>query len=141
MTRWHLTCDRCDASVWTGARGEAFDAWCEACQRPAGVASRADAVCPGCGAPLTLGAPRFEELYGELQQLEAVLGAWAGDAAPLARLLPERPVFLTDLDPPEPAPGDPPVLAGALERLAAGEFTAARAGLESAPERVAASAR
>ena len=45
--------------------------------------------------------PRFVELWGELQHLDAVLGAWAGDPQPLATLLPERPRFVTDLADPE----------------------------------------
>jgi len=36
-----------------------------------------------------------------MQNLAAVLSAWSGDPAPLAALLPDRPRFLTDLDPPE----------------------------------------
>ena len=59
-----------------------------------------------------------------LQHLDAVLAAWAGDAAPLARLLPERPRFVTDLDPPSARPDDPAPLAFAIAACAHGDYRA-----------------
>jgi hypothetical protein len=49
----------------------------------------APAPCPTCGAALVGGELPFEELYGEMQNLAAVLSAWSGDPAPLAALLPD----------------------------------------------------
>src|SRR6185369_16190094 len=77
MARWHLSCDHCEASAWIGARGDERDAWCEACQTPADAGALSDpATCARCGAPLTTHELCFEELYGQLQHLAAVLGAW-----------------------------------------------------------------
>ena len=59
-----------------------------------------------------------------LQQLDAVLAAWSGDAGPLARLLPERPTFPTDLTPPGIRDGDPPGLRALLAALARGDWHA-----------------
>jgi tetratricopeptide (TPR) repeat protein len=103
-TRLHLACDHCGAAAWLGPRvGDAadasVDAWCEACQL-AQSAPGAGAPCARCGTPLTAGAPRFAELWGALQECDAVLAAWTGDPQPLRTLLPERPRFLTDLAPP-----------------------------------------
>jgi tetratricopeptide (TPR) repeat protein len=133
MPRWHLACDRCDAEAWVGGHADRWDAWCEACQRatPLEAAPERPAPCPHCGVPLTTRELRFEELYGELQNLAAVLGAWNGDAALLEAILPERPRFLTDLDPPAVKPDDADDTREALERLAAGAFADARARLES----------
>jgi tetratricopeptide (TPR) repeat protein len=78
---------------------------------------------------LTLGEPRFEELFGDAQNLAAVLHAWCGDPEPLATLLPDRPRLLTDLDPPGTLPGDPPEGRQGLEALARGQFGRARASL------------
>jgi tetratricopeptide (TPR) repeat protein len=129
--RRFVGCDRCGAGAWIGPRGDRWDAWCEACQRGQEVTSDHGGVCSTCGATLTLGAPRFEELYGELQCLVAVLEAWSGDAARLATLVPERPRFLTDLDPPEPHPAHGPEARAALAALKGGAFAQARAGLEA----------
>lgn len=71
--------------------------------------------------------PRFVELWGELQHLDAVLGAWAGDPQPLATLLPERPRFVTDLDPPAPEAGDPPAVVALLNAVAHGDYRGALA--------------
>src|SRR5262245_6459246 len=102
-----------------------FDAWCEACQHAQSLAAAADDAsrCERCGARLPA-APRFVELWGMLQHLDAVLAAWAGDATPLATLLPERPMFLTDLTPPVAAPDDPAALRTQLAALARGEWSA-----------------
>jgi tetratricopeptide (TPR) repeat protein len=107
------------------------DGWCESCQR-AQPAPRAttSAVCTRCRGPLTLDAPRFEELYGALQDVVAVIEAWQGDSARLTPLVPERPRFLTDLTPPEPRPDDAAATRLALEALRAGAFGEARAELE-----------
>ncbi len=118
-TRWHVACDRCDAAVWTGPDGARVVAWCEACQVPRTL--DADRACPECDAPLAV-EPRFVELWGGLQQLDAVLAAWRGDARALATLLPERPRFVTDLDPPAPRAGDPPALRALLEACAHGDY-------------------
>jgi hypothetical protein len=77
--------------------------------------------CSRCGTRLA-DAPRFVELWGLLQHLDAVLAAWAGDPVPLATLLPERPVFLTDLTPPAPRAGDSAALRAQLEALARGDW-------------------
>lgn len=110
-----------------------WGAWCEACQRATSleVSPGQPAPCPHCGVPLTLGELRFEELFGELQNLAAVLGAWTGDATLLEAILPERPRFLTDLDPPRVKPNDDADTRDTLERLAAGAFADARPRLES----------
>jgi len=79
--------------------------------------------CGRCGAPLAA-APRFVELWGGLQHLDAVLAAWAGDVASLATLLPERPRFLTDLTPPAPHAGDPAPVLDALAAVARGDWRA-----------------
>lgn len=126
MTRWNVVCDSCGASAWIGP-GAAGGAWCEACQRAA--PSAADR-CEGCGRALTHGEPRFVEILGELQNLAAVLAAWQGDAAPLAALLPERPRFLSDRNPPASESGDPEWLRAALATLARGDFASAAAQLK-----------
>lgn len=137
MARWRVACDACEASAWIGAAPGGFDAWCEACQAGAFAAAPERAPrCGACGRPMTTGEPRFIELYGELQNLAAVLAAWKGDAAPLAALLPERPRFLSDRNPPAAEPGDPPRLREGLEALARGDFAAAASRLaEPAEER------
>jgi tetratricopeptide (TPR) repeat protein len=105
-----------------------FDAWCEACQTAQALPSPpgANARCGRCGTRLA-GSPRFVELWGMLQQLDAVLAAWDGDAAPLATLLPERPAFLTDLTPPVARGADPEALRVQLAKLARGDWASARA--------------
>jgi hypothetical protein len=124
-TRWRLACDACGAGAWLGSGAGGFDAWCEACQTPQRLdaAPTPGARCVRCGAPLAV-LPRFVELWGELQHLDAVLGAWAGDGTPLATLLPERPRFVTDLTPPAPAPGDPPARLALLAAVARGDWRA-----------------
>ncbi|MEQ1833453.1 MAG: tetratricopeptide repeat protein [Candidatus Eisenbacteria bacterium] len=125
-TRWKLACDACAVTAWVGpalAPRTGHDAWCESCQS-AHVVDRAPAGgsrCPRCGAPL-YALPRFVELWGELQHLDAVLAAWAGDPQPLAMLLPERPRFVTDLDPPAAHAGDPPARVALLEAVAHGDY-------------------
>jgi hypothetical protein len=116
--------------VWIGPAPLGRDAWCERCQRGAFVPDGGEARCARCGGALESYDPGFEEFSGELQNLDAVLAAWAGDPAPLHRLLPERPRFLSDLDPPAPREGDPPAVVAALAALAAGAFAAAREQLE-----------
>ena len=108
-----------------GAAAIGFDAWCEACQLAQVLpgSPRAGARCMRCGTRL-VAAPRFPELWGMLQQLDAVLAAWAGDAVPLATLLPERPVFLTDLTPPDARADDPDALRTQLAALARGDWHA-----------------
>jgi tetratricopeptide (TPR) repeat protein len=144
VTRWHVACDACDSASWIGAAGGAFAAWCEACQQgvalAASTASHDGATCPRCGRMLTLSAPRFVEIYGELQNLAAVLAAWDGDPEPLAELLPDRPRFLTDLTPDAPASSDEPEVRDALLALTAGAYAEARTQLE-ALERSRADAR
>jgi len=105
-----------------------FDAWCESCQSTQALtgAPGAGARCGRCGAPLAAW-PRFVELLGELQHLDAVLAAWAGEAGPLATLLPERPRFLTDLTPPASQAGDPAPLRDALAAVARGDWRGALA--------------
>jgi tetratricopeptide (TPR) repeat protein len=127
-TRLHLACDHCDAAAWLGPRvaEEAVDAWCEACQL-AQAAPGAGAPCARCGTPLTAGAPRFAELWGALQECDAVLAAWAGDAAPLRTLLPERPRFLTDLAPPSIDAAEP-----VTALVARGDYAGALAAAEPA---------
>lgn len=133
-TRWRLACDACEVAVWVGphaANGEdapGYDAWCESCQIPHALtaAPGVRSLCPRCSAPI-FALPRFVELWGELQHLDAVLGAWAGDPQPLATLLPERPRFVTDLDPPAPAAGDPPALVALLDAVARGDYRGALA--------------
>ena len=130
--RWRLACDTCETSAWVGASATRFDAWCEACQRAQSLAAAPDASarCNHCCARL-FAAPRFVELWGSFQQLDAVLAAWAGDPMRLAMLLPERPVFLTDLSPPAARPDDPPALRALLAAVARGDWRAtlaARAG-------------
>lgn len=132
--RLHLGCDQCDAGGWIGTRAGGMDAWCEACQRPAWIPPDASAAalppCPSCGAPLSVGSLRSEELYGEIQHLAAVVEAWRGNPVPLGALLPDRPRFITDLTPPGARADDDPATAAALAALAAGAFADARARLE-----------
>jgi tetratricopeptide (TPR) repeat protein len=133
MTRWRIACDTCEVSAWIGPEdGDELDAWCEGCQQ--GVTSppggRSLAICPRCGQPLTTGAPRFEELYGRLQEIAAVVAAWDGDPAPLGRLLPERPRLITDRTPPEPSGADDPPVKAALAALVEGRWQLARERLE-----------
>ncbi len=132
MPRCYVACDRCDFGVWIGPEGDLTDAWCEACQRGAQVPSGGTGAprCEGCGEPLTIDEPRFEELWGEVQNLAAVLEAWQGGSARIAPLVPERPPFLTDLNPPPATTDDPPAVREALGALAAGAFRDARAALE-----------
>jgi tetratricopeptide (TPR) repeat protein len=94
--------------------------------------------CERCGALLSA-APRFVELWGTFQHLDAVLAAWAGDPEPLATLLPERPAFLTDLTPPVPQAGDPAKVREALAALARGDWRAVLTALDP-PTGAAASA-
>ncbi|MEK7824612.1 MAG: hypothetical protein AAB290_06195 [Candidatus Eisenbacteria bacterium] len=117
-----------------GASVPAAEAWCEGCQSAHGVdaGTIGAPACPRCGTTLTLGEPRFEELLGEAQNIAAVLSAWCGDPEPLAALLPDRPHFLTDLDPPEPCAGDPAGARAGLEALAHGQFARARDALSEA---------
>ena len=135
MTRRYLGCDHCEAGAWIGCVPGRCDGWCEACQR-AQSASPDDPSpsCERCGGPLTLDAPRFEELYGRLQDVVAVLEAWCGDSARLTPLVPERPRFLTDLDPPPIEADDAPALRTALTALGAGAFAETRDALEHLPE-------
>ena len=130
-TRWQLRCDACETTAWVGPGERGFEAWCESCQTPHLVdsAPRPGTRCPRCAASLSAW-PRFVELWGELQHLDAVLGAWAGDPQPLAVLLPERPRFITDLTPPAAGPGDPPARAALLAAVAHGDY---RGALGAAP--------
>jgi len=132
MTHWRIACDACGVAAAIGPSGEHVDAWCEGCQLAARLPARVPPAprCERCGQPLTLGQPRFEELYGRVQELAAVVAAWDGDPAPLARILPERPRYLTDLTPPDPRPGDPEPVRAALVALHEGRFRAARESLE-----------
>jgi hypothetical protein len=108
MARWHVGCNACDAGGWIGARESVFDAWCEGCQTHSVVAPDARiGPCSRCGGVLTTTEPRFEELLGEIQHVDAVLAAWAGDPSRLAAILPERPRYLADLTPPSSEDGDP----------------------------------
>jgi len=134
LPRSYVGCDHCSAGAWLGPRNGEIDAWCEACQHPAVVPADAPAPrCARCGEPLTVESPRFEEIYGEIQNLVAVLEAWLGVPRRLRPLVPERPRFLTDLDPPASAPADPAAARDAFERLAAGAFREAREKLERLP--------
>lgn len=132
MSRSYVACDGCAFGAWIGAGDAQVDAWCEACQQPAVLALPADpgARCPACGERLTTTTPRFEELFGEIQNLVAVLEAWLDRPARLQPLVPERPRFLTDLHPPPRLAGDPDDLSRALDALVAGTFRAARAGFD-----------
>lgn len=125
MSRRQIACDACEVAAWIGDAAGGRDGWCEACQLPVFAAAGPETRCSACGGPLTVGAPRFEEFYGGLQNLVAVLEAWMGRPARLGPLVPERPVVLTDLDPPAVDPGDPTPLREALEALEAGRFAAA----------------
>lgn len=118
--RARVACDACAAGAWVGPAAAGGVAWCEACQ----LASPGDGACAACGGPLTRGAPRFTGLWGELQHLDAVLAAWAGDPAPLLALLPERPAWRTDLDPPAARDADAPALRARLADLQAGRWAA-----------------
>ena len=75
-----------------------------------------------------------------LHQLAAVLAAWAGDVEPLAMLLPERPVFLTDLTPPAAHLDDPVTLRAQLAALARGDWRSALATAGEGPRADAARA-
>jgi tetratricopeptide (TPR) repeat protein len=145
MPRWHVACDNCGAEAWIGGRAEGMDAWCEACQHASRLAhdgKDSDAACPHCGvAPLSTHGLRFEELYGSLQDIVVVLGAWNGDAAPLEALLPDRPRFLTDLNPPAVHPRDDAATVDALEHLRRGDFAGARERLEALLPNAGGSAR
>src|SRR5262245_7652492 len=132
LARRLLRCDHCEASAWIGFSGDRHDVWCERCQRPASLPSDVESArCPHCDEALTLGDPRFEEIYGHLQNLVAVLEAGRGDAGRLATLVPERPRFLSDLDPPERQDGDGEATHAALEALRAGAFGDASKRLEA----------
>ena len=123
-TRWRLRCDACEAAAWVGPGEQGgYDAWCESCQtaQPLAASPTLGTRCARCSAPLAA-SPRFVELWGELQHLDAVLGAWAGDFGPLATLLPERPRFVTDLTPPAPVPSDPPARVAMLAAVAHGDW-------------------
>ena len=122
--RWRVACDACGVGAWVGpAPDGGYDVWCEACQRAdtRRAAPGAHDACRHCGARLS-DSPRFVEVLGELQHLDAVLGAWAGDPSALLTILPERPRFLSDLDPPPPGVGDPPDRIAALSALARGDW-------------------
>src|SRR5262245_14298065 len=138
-TRWHLACDACDSEAWLGASATGFDAWCEACQRAQALTAAPDerTRCMHCGARLAA-APRFIEPWWSLPHRGGVRAAWAGDAGPLATLLPERPAFLTDLTPPAPMPGDEPALRELLEAVARGDWRGALALSAPAGPRAAA---
>ncbi len=133
MARWQVGCDTCSSSGWIGPEPNGREAWCEGCQRPIdlGRAPGGEVRCPDCGLEPSTEAPFFVELYGELQNLWAVASAWAGDPAPLAAILPERPRYLTDLGPPEARDDDPEPVREALAHLLHGEFADARDGLEA----------
>jgi len=75
-----------------------------------------------------------------LHQLAAVLAAWAGDVEPLAMLLPERPVFLTDLTPPAAHLDDPVTLRAQLAALTRGDWRSALATAGEGPRADAARA-
>jgi tetratricopeptide (TPR) repeat protein len=79
------------------------------------------------------------ELFGELQHMDAVLGAWAGDLEPLASILPERPRYLTDLAPPEPLTGDSFERLALLAAVHRGEWHAVLSAAEDDEPRVLAS--
>ncbi|HYM81777.1 MAG TPA: tetratricopeptide repeat protein [Candidatus Limnocylindria bacterium] len=131
MPRWHIACDECGVGAWIGATAAGVDAWCEGCQTSATLsAGQTAGSCTGCGGGLTVSEPRFEELYGELQNLAAVLAGWDGDPAPLGELLPDRPLFLTDLNPPAAQAEDAPEVRKALGLLVAGAFAGAGVLLE-----------
>lgn len=122
--RWRVACDACGAGTWIGpVPGGGYEVWCEDCQHAdtRRAAPRASDHCRHCGARL-LDSPRFVELLGEIQHLDAVLGAWAGDPSALLTILPERLRFLSDLDPPAPMAGDPPERVAALAALAHGDW-------------------
>ena len=87
----------------------------------------AQARCARCGGAITTGSPHFAEIWGALQELDAVLAAWAGDHEPLRVLLPERPRFLTDLDPPAPEAGDDAATRALLTAVARGDYAGALA--------------
>ncbi len=120
--RLRVACDACEAGAWIGVPPGA-EPWCERCQRSVSAPR-----CPDCGTTPATAEPRFLEAHGLLQNLDAVLAAWVGDAAPLDRLLPRRPRFLTDLTPPATAAGAP----GLFAEVAAGRFGSALA--EAPPE-------
>ncbi|MFN8588339.1 MAG: hypothetical protein U0704_11140 [Candidatus Eisenbacteria bacterium] len=113
--RVRVGCDGCAARAWIAAA----EPWCEGCQlaREAGAPA-----CGTCGAPLARSTPRFVELFGELQRLDAVLHAWDGEPEVLARLLPARPRVVGDRTPPEARAGDAPALAALLAHVRAGRW-------------------
>jgi hypothetical protein len=127
--RWRLQCDGCEVSGAIGGPAGARAGWCEACQR---AESAPPERCARCGGALSLDTPRFVEAWGELQHLDAVLAAWRADPGPLAALLPERPRFLTDLDPPPVAAGDDSETRAALASLAEGAYSRALPALIAA---------
>jgi len=122
-SRWRVACDACGAGGWVGLASPGFDVWCESCQAAAHLPGppAPGERCERCDAPRTA-APRFVELWGELQHLDAVLGAWAAEPAALAAILPERPRLLGDLTPPRALPGDPPDRVELLRALARGDW-------------------
>ncbi len=127
MTRWRVACDTCEVVFESGPGPDgAVAAWCEACQAQAADGATA---CAACGDPLTRGAPGFLSIYGLVQDLSAVIEAWNGAPDGLARLLPERPRWLTDLTPPDPITAPDAPTRSVLERLAAGAFTEVAAKL------------
>ena len=136
--RVHLACDGCEAAAWIGPApgGAGRDAWCEACQTGARVAPGETApACVTCGAPLATAMPRFVELFAGLQRLDGALRAWDSDPEALARQLPVRPRFVSDLTPPADRAGDPAPLAALLAAVRAGRWTDAlgQAGLDGDP--------
>jgi hypothetical protein len=141
LTRWRVACDHCDAAWTIGESDGGTRAWCESCQDERWVqGERVASACDACGAALAFGAPRFVELWGRLQNIAAVLAAIDGDPVPLGRLLPERPRFLTDLDPPNPTREDDADARAALDALAFGDLRA-RAGCSRRSSRDRASRR
>ena len=136
--RVHLACDGCEAAAWIGRSpdGAGLDAWCEACQIGVHVAADAPTPrCVTCGGPLATAMPRFVETWGMLQRLDGALRAWDGDPEPLARQLPVRPRFVSDLTPPADHAGDPEGLVALLADVRAGRWTEAlaRTGLDGDP--------
>ena len=120
--RRRVACDVCGAAAWIGRRADGgFDGWCEACQNAVVAASPAD-PCTRCGGTLATGAPRFPKLWRRLERLDGVLAAWSGDAQTLARLLPPRSEYQTDLTPPGRYEADPPAVAQRIEWAIHGDW-------------------